>query len=246
MDSPLANIRIVLVRTTHPGNIGAAARAMKTMGLSSLRLVQPARFPAPEATAMASGADDLLAAASVCADLPAALAGAGVVIGTSARRRSIPWPPLTPRECARRLLAAAAAGPVALVFGCETSGLSNEDLELCHGLVQIPTVESFSSLNVGAAVQVLAYEIHALWSQAPETAAWTSDAPPATADQLERLYAHLREAMTQVGFYDPAKPRRLMRRLRRLFGRAGLDQHEIQILRGFLAAVQERLGDPPR
>ncbi len=243
MNAILANIRFVLVETTHPGNIGASARALKTMGLRRIHLVKPSRFPCVEATAMASGADDLLVHAEICETLEQALNGCGLVVGTSARARAIPWPVLDPHACGQRVVDAATHGEVAIVFGREHSGLTNEELELCHAMVTIPTEPGFSSLNLAAAVQILAYEIRqsALELQAIPPEAQRSDSPPATSEQMQELYAHLERVMTEVGFFDPAKPRRLMRRLRRLFNRAELDQNEMNILRGFLAAVEERL-----
>lgn len=241
----LDNVRIVLVQTTHPGNIGASARAMKTMGLARLMLVCPERFPSAAATAMASGADEVLAAARVCTSLHEALGDCGRVLAASARPRSIPWPTWEPRAGAAWLLEGARAGPVALVFGREQSGLSNAELELCQGLVQIPAAAQFASLNLAAAVQVLAYELRrAAGCTLP--APPPGDSPPATVEELERLYAHLEQAMIEVGFHDPHRPRRLMRRLRRLFARALPDQHEVQILRGFLAAVQAGFRAPER
>jgi len=239
----LENVRIVLVGTTHPGNIGASARAMKTMGLRSLVLVSPKQFPCAEATAMASGSDDILAAAEVCRSLEQGVRGCGLVIATSARSRSIPWPELQPVQCAERLLQEAAHGPVALVFGREHSGLSNLELEHCQAMVQIPTDPEFRSLNLAASVQILAYELR---MQLLETAgnrapSERGDAPPASYDQMQDLYEHLQNTMTAVGFYDPARPRRLMRRLKRLFNRSALDNNEVQILRGFLAAVDDML-----
>lgn len=250
----LAEVRIVLVGTTHPGNIGATARAMKTMGLQQLHLVAPARYPSAEATAMASGADDLLARAPVHDHLAQALEGCTLVVGTTARERSIPWPVLEPESCAERALAAAGTGAAALVFGRERSGLTNEELELCQAVLSIPTSEHYRSLNLAQAVQVVSYELRrtalrlaASGEPAAEAAApereW--EAPPATAEELDRLHAHLRQVMTEVGYYDPEKPRRLMRRLRRLIHRAALDRSELNILRGFLAAVQARLGTAP-
>ncbi|MCL5801027.1 MAG: RNA methyltransferase, partial [Gammaproteobacteria bacterium] len=155
----LSNIRIVLVNTSHPGNIGACARAMKTMNLSSLNLVQPKVFPSAEATARASGAADVLAGAQVFETLDAALAGCVLVIGASSRQRTIVWPELTPRECARQVIVQCDRAPVALVFGREHSGLTNSELERCNALVRIPSNPDFSSLNIAAAVQILAYEI---------------------------------------------------------------------------------------
>lgn len=234
----LGRVRVVLVGTTHPGNIGAAARAMKTMGLSRLALVAPAGFPSAEATARASGADDLLAAATVHADLAAAIADCRLVLATSARERSIAWPALGPRPAAERLLAAAAHGDVALVFGREHSGLSNEELALAGAMVQIPAAAAFSSLNLAAAVQVLAYELRlAALGGAPAA----PHGPLAAAEDLERLYAHWLELMTAVGFLDPAKPKQLPRRLRRLLNKAALEASEVQILRGFLSAVGRAL-----
>ena len=233
----LERVRLVLVGTTHPGNIGAAARAMKTMGLSRLVLVEPREFPSAEATARASGADDLLAAATVTNSLAAAITDCRLVFGTSDRQRSIPWPVATPREAAGRLLAATDAGEVALVFGREHSGLSNEELELCGTLVQIPTNPSFTSLNLAAAVQVLAWELHQAAGPAP------TDAAPAlaTAADLERLYGHFLEVMVATEFLYPDKPKQLPRRLRRLLNKAALDEGEVKILRGFLSHVERAL-----
>ena len=232
--------RIVLIETSHPGNIGAAARAMKCMGLTRLYLVSPGRFPCAEATARASGADDVLAGAMVRDSLEEAIADCGLVIGASARQRRIPWPLLEPREAAARVLEAASADTdCALVFGREHSGLTNEEMELCHFLVTIPTNPGFSSLNLAAAVQVLCYELRQGAGMAPARAGQRdARVPAATAEAMERLYEHLQQVMIGTGFLDPAKPRRLMRRLRRLFNRAGLDSQELQILRGFLAAIE--------
>lgn len=239
----LSHLRIVLVETTHPGNIGATARAMKVMGLRHLALVRPSRFPCLEATARASGADDILAQAPIHETLEEALRDCALVIGTSARSRTIPWPVLTPRECGVRAVAAAANGPVALVFGREHSGLTNDEVERCHALVRIPTESDFSSLNVAAAAQILAYECRmaALAVGAESLAVSENAALPASAGQLDQLYEHLERTMTAVGFFDPAKPRRLLRRVRRLFNRAELDQNELNILRGFLAAVDDKI-----
>lgn len=240
----LTRIRIVLVEPTHPGNIGAAARAMKTMGLRSLALVSPREFPCAAATAMAAGADDLLVRAQVADSLQAALDGCGWVIGTSARTRTIPWPVLDPREAATRVLAKAENTEVAVVFGREHSGLTNDELELCQAVVQIPSDPDFSSLNLGAAVQIMAYEVRMKWLAGQQAGAveMVNDSPPATSDDMARLYAHLEQTMIETGFLDPAKPRRLMRRVRRLFNRAGLDRNEVNIIRGFLTAVQAKGG----
>lgn len=233
----LANIRIVLARTSHPGNIGAAARAMKTMGLSQLYLVAPAVFPNSQADAMAASAGDVLARATVCATLAEALADTTLVLGVSARRRDIVADVLTPPEAAIRLLTEAQASPVALVFGNETSGLSNEELGLCQGLVTINANPDYSSLNLAAAVQVLSYEIrqawlgHASWPQ-PEMDA-------ATGDELERFYSHLETTLADLEFLNPGSPSKLMLKLRRLFSRTRLAKEEVNILRGILTAAQE-------
>jgi len=233
----LANIRIVLTRTSHPGNIGAAARAMKTMGLSQLYLVDPAVFPNSQAEAMASGATDLLAQARVCATLAEALADTTLALGVSARRRDIVADVLTPPEASTRLLTEAQVGPVALVFGNETSGLSNEELSLCQGLVTIAANPDYSSLNLAAAVQVLSYEIrqawlgHASWPQ-PEMDA-------ATGDEVEKFYGHLEIALAELEFLNPGSPGKLMLKLRRLFSRTRLAKEEVNILRGILTAAQE-------
>jgi TrmH family RNA methyltransferase len=235
----LENIRIVLVNTSHPGNIGATARAMKTMGLGQLWLVQPREFPSAEATARASGADDLLARAVVCADLDQALAGCRWVVGASARLRKIPVPPLLPHACALQARAESEQGVVALLFGCEQSGLSNEELDRCHALVHIPTDPVYGSLNLAMAVQVLAYETRMAhledWRPPAEIGEQT---PLAEVEEVERFYAHLEQALTELEFLDPANPRQLMRRLRRLFGRVRLDKNEVNILRGILSAAQ--------
>ena len=248
MIEALPNIRIVLVEPTHPGNIGAAARAMKTMGLRRLYLVNPARFPCAEATAMASGADDLLVNAQVCGDLAEALAGCGRVVGTTARLRRIPWPVLAPQAAAADIVGCASrAVEVAVLFGREHAGLDNDEVESCQAMIQVPTDAEFSSLNLAATVQVIAYEIRmAALSAGDVPAAKTSGAaaPPATLDEMDRMYAHLESTLIEVGFLDPEKPRRLMRRLRRLFNRTRLDQSEVNILRGFLTAVQAQIRNP--
>ena len=229
-------VRIVLVGTTHPGNIGAVARAMKNMGLSELRLVRPRYFPHEDATARASGAEDVLQAAQVADSLGAAVADCHFVVGASARPRTIGWPTLMPRECAARLTRESRSGHVAAVFGPEKAGLTNEDLDLCHALVTIPTSPDFSSLNLAMAVQVLTYELRLA---APDGAVGEipRDTPLASAAELERFYVHLEQVLTASGFLDAANPRYLMRRLRRLFLRAEPDRNEINILRGILASL---------
>jgi tRNA/rRNA methyltransferase len=236
----LARIRIVLVRTRHPGNIGAAARAMLTMGVVRLVLVAPARFPDPEANALATGATGVLDAATVVATLDEALAGCALAIGLSARPREYAGRVLALREAAREAIATTDAGDVALVFGTEMSGLSNDELARCGIAATIPANEDFASLNLAAAVQVAAYELR-IASGAVEV--WS--APRFTAashDEIESLYAHARRTLTSMRFLDPDNPRRLLPRLRRLFGRAGLEREEVNILRGILARVDEFVG----
>lgn len=233
----LANIRVVLARTSHPGNIGAAARAMKTMGLSQLVLVDPAVFPNSQADAMASGAIDVLQQARVYATLADALADTRFALGVSARRRDIVAEVLTPPESAARLLSEAQAAPVALVFGNETSGLSNEELGLCQGLVTIAANPDYSSLNLAAAVQVLSYEIRRHWLDQPTWPQPTLDA--ASGDELEKFYAHLETALVDLAFLNRGSPGKLMMKLRRLFARTRLAKEEVNILRGILTAAQE-------
>ena len=232
----LANIRVILVNTSHPGNIGAAARAMKTMGLARLFLVEPGRYPDAEATARASGADDVLANAQVCKNVDEALQGCRFVIGASARSRSIPVPLVNPAVCAERLRAESEAGEVALLFGCERSGLSNPEIDRCHYLVQIPTSTDYSSLNLAAAVQIICYEIFV--AHAGESPAeGIPEHSPVAADEMELFYNHLEETLVALDFLDRSNPRMLMRRLRRLYNRARPDTNEVNILRGILTAA---------
>lgn len=234
----LAKVRIVLVGTTHPGNIGAVARAMKNMCLTQLYLVQPKLFPCAEATARASGADDLLAAAKVCETLDEAVEGCRLVVGASARLRTVEWPQLVPRECAEQMVAEAEQGEVALVFGRESSGLSNAELDRCQYLVHIPANEEYSSLNLSMAVQVLAYELHV---SALSAEAKPQDKPQpdvASADAMEGFFMHLEQALVDIGFSDPRQSNKLQRRLRRLFNRARPDLDELNLLRGILSAAQ--------
>ncbi len=228
-------IRIVLVGTTHPGNIGAVARAMKNMGLEDLVLVAPRYFPHPDASARASGADDLLDNARVVKSLADAVEDCIFVAGASARSRSINWPCLDARDAASRAIAESSRGNVALVFGPEKSGLSNEDLDHCQALLSIPTNPDFSSLNLAMAVQVVTYEIRA--QQAGRPAPFESDVPPATSGAMEHFFGELEALLLGTGFLDPENPRHLMRRLRRLFVRAGPDQNEINILNGILTSI---------
>ncbi|MHB1566047.1 MAG: RNA methyltransferase [Acidiferrobacter sp.] len=239
----LANIRIVLVRPQHAGNIGGVARAMKNMGLSALTLVAPLAFPAPEATARAAGADDILQTAAVVGDLRAALQDCRLVMATSARARTIRWPAASPDEAAARLWSAAQRAPVAILFGGERSGLTNADLDHADTLVHIPVDPAFPSLNLAAAVQILCYEVrrHAV----PGTSR-VADHVPATQAEFGRFIDHLEATLVALGFLNTAHPRKLMRRLVRLFRRATPDQNEINILRGILSAIGGTEGDGRR
>ncbi len=230
------SIRIVLVETTHPGNIGAVARAMKNMGLDELALVKPKHFPHKDATARASGAVGVLKNALVVASLREALTDCVYVAGASARPRTIEWPSMGPRECAQRLQLESEVGSVAAVFGPEKSGLHNDDLDLCHTLLTIPTDPDFSSLNLAMAVQVLCYELRVAGTVDAGPVV-ESEASPATAAEMEHFYTHLEQVMTDIKFLDTDNPRYLMRRLRRLFNRARPDKNEVNILRGLLTAV---------
>ena len=240
------SIRIVLTRVSHPGNIGSAARAMKTMGLGRLCLVAPDRFPATEATVMAAGADDVLDRALVFPDVPSAVADCGLVVGTTARSRHLPWRIVEPREAAAEVAAAAATSEVAVLFGPERTGLTNEEIELCQLLLTIPTGSSYGSLNVAMAVQVVAYELLlATRAVADDTA--RRGIPLASATEMKRFYGHLEQVLDQIDFHDRTGEGHLMARLRRFFNRAVPDQNEINILRGILTSVQgkrRRAGDP--
>ncbi|MCL2872144.1 MAG: RNA methyltransferase [Betaproteobacteria bacterium] len=240
----LSHVRVVLVHTSHPGNIGAAARAMWTMGLSQLVLVSPSRFPAPEARAMASGADEVLDRARRVTTLAEALTGCVWAAGFSARPRAFAGRVLTARQMAGEAVQQlAAVSPssknIALVFGTEMSGLSNAELAQCTVAATIPANPRYSSLNLAAAVQVAAYELRvavgagAVW-QAPRFAG-------ATVDEIERLYAHAEATLIACGFLNPERPKRLLPRLRRLFARAGLEREEVNILRGILAEIDALL-----
>lgn len=248
MDQPVSRIRIVLVGTQHPGNIGSAARAMKTMGLSRLVLVAPERFPHPEALALAAGADDLLANAEVHATLADAIADCALVLGCTARSRRVPLPEQGPREAAAAVLGeAAGGGEVALVFGRERTGLDNDELQLCHGAVHIPANPDYSSLNLAAAVQVLAWELRsALLAHAPAGEEAAPRDPPASHAELEGLFAQLGETLDQIDFHKGRAPESAMRKLRRIFLRARLDAREVRLLRGVLADAQRmaRLAGP--
>jgi TrmH family RNA methyltransferase len=235
------SIRIVLVETSHAGNIGATARAMKNMGLTELHLVRPQNFPSSEAYVRASGADDVLNNARVHNHFADAVAECGLVIGTSARSRYLHWDLVEPRECARRAIEAARLSHVALVFGTERTGLTNDELALCNLLVTIPTHPGYSSLNISMAVQVLAYEF---WLAQRDDASINNaghpdrDVPLATGNEMARLYEHIEVVLQDIEFQD--RTGHLMSRIRRLFNRAQLDQNEMNILRGILTAVQAK------
>ncbi len=253
----LDQLRIVLIGTSHPGNIGGVARAMKNMGLTDLALVAPrCEVRTSEAISRASGADALVAVAPVHASLDDAVADATLVVGASARSRTLPWPMFTPRQLSNTLASELSSqeARVALVFGREDSGLTNEELQRCHRHVNIPANPDFSSLNLAAAVQVLAYECRQAWLQdaplgpneepgidkEPAHFGLEWDSPLASHADLERFFEHLERALIAVEFHDPAKPRQLMARLRRLYLRARPDQMEISILRGILTAMEKK------
>lgn len=242
-----SNVRIVLVNTSLPANIGSAARALKTMGLRNLVLVDPKVFPSSEATALASGASDVLAKARVVATLEEAIADCPLVIGASARSRTIPWPMLDARECGNLVKLESEKHPVALVFGREDRGLTNEELHLCHYHVCIPSDEEYGVLNVAAAVQVIAYEVrmaHLLAEKGVVTeqtmplahAPWDEELVPAT--EMEQFFKHFEAALVESGFLDPANPRQMPTRVRRMFSRLRLDRLEYNLWRGIFSRMQ--------
>ncbi len=233
----LSHIRIVLSHTSHPGNIGATARAMKTMGITSLYLIHPKKFPDADADARASGAVDLLQRARVCSSLAEALQGTVYALAVSARRRELAYASVDARAAAPGLIEAARQGPVAIVFGTEMSGLTNEEVLQCSAVAHIPTNPAYSSLNLAAAVQVMAYEAR----MAAQGAATPAAPGPALArhEDIENFYIHLEQSLLASGFLDPANPKRLLPRLRRLFGRVCLEQEEVNILRGMLNAFRK-------
>jgi len=242
-DTDLNAIRVVLLHTSHPGNIGAAARAMKTMGLSQLYLVRPKQFPHPEAAALASGADDMLAEAIVCDSLDDALAGTVMAVAATARSRDLSHEVVTCREACRRLVDETAQGQVAVVFGTERTGLTIAEVNKCGLIATIPTGGAYASLNLAQAVQVFAYEL--MMAAAREDAAFQAangktPGNVATHDEVEHFYKHLETVMHETRFLDPDQPGRMMQRLRRLFARARLEREEVNILRGILSAMQDK------
>lgn len=247
----LERIRIVMVNTSHAGNVGAAARAMKTMGLSNLWLVEPLDFPNGKETAMASGATDLLSRAQVVATLDEALAGCGLVLGASARQRRIPWPHVDAARGAALALAQAANSDIAILFGREQSGLSNDELQRCHVHVEIPGNPEYPVLNVASAIQVVSYELRKQWLAAQAAPGQPDQAPqmpvelvrwddvPASADRLEQFFVHCEQTLLEIGFFEADTPKKLMARVRRLFMRARPDERELRMLRGMLASAQQ-------
>jgi len=239
------SIRIVLVGTSHPGNIGSTARAMKTMGLSRLYLVSPEAFPDKKANELAAGADDILERAVVTDTLPQALHGCQLIFATSARPRDIYLPGLTPRECADKVADFSENSEIAVVFGREQSGLSNQELLQCHYHIHIPTAADFSSLNLSQAVQIMAYEIR-MQGLAPKAHVSNKQDTLATAEQIELFYQHLESVLIAIDFLKLSNPKRLQQRLRRLFNRATLETMEVNILRGLLTHIEYAISNPPR
>lgn len=250
------NIRVVLVETSHSGNIGAVARAMKNMGFSNLWLVNPASFPDETSYARSAGASDVLDKAQVVGTLDEAIDDCVMVMGTSARGRKVPWPVIPPPDAAYKAFEYAPQGPVALVFGRENHGLSNDELQRCHFHIHIPSNQDYSSLNLAMAVQVVTYELrmHYLRSLeggggsaqltpmvAPGDQGW--DSPLAPVREVEGLFEHLEKVLVEIEFHRRDNPRQLMSRLRRLLQRAQPDQMEINILRGVLSAIQKSVGN---
>lgn len=239
----LDRVRIVLVNTSHTGNIGSAARAMKTMGLSHLYLVNPKQLPDGQASALAAGAGDILAHLKVVDTLTEAIADCGLVIGTSARPTVNALPPLSPRQLGVKVLSEAAHYPVAIVFGRESSGLTNEELQHCHLHVAIPANPDYSSLNLAAAVQVIGYELRATWLE-QQSIAPSAQVYPLN-DELERFYEHLQQTLWRTGFIVKNHPGHVMQKLRRLFARARPDAIELNILRGILASIDKLQAKDP-
>ena len=240
----LAKIKFVLVNTSHPGNIGAAARALKTMGLQRLCLVAPEQYPADEALWRAAGGKSVLASAEVVNTLDEALAGCSLVYASSARQRYIPWPLKTVRAAGRDIVAHAShkQATVAIVFGREDRGLTNEELQKCHAHLTIPAAADYGVLNIAAALQIVAYEIRmAATDGEPADGEW--DVPPASIAAVEALYKHLLAVMQAVGFYRPEHPKQMPTRIKRLLMRLRLDEMEVNMLRGFLKLVQRKLPD---
>ena len=237
----LHNIRIVLVETSHTGNMGSTARAMKTMGLTNLWLVNPLVKPDSQAIALAAGASDVIGNAQIVDTLDEALAGCSLVVGTSARSRTLPWPMLDPRECGLKSVAEGQHAPVALVFGRERVGLTNDELQKCHYHVAIAANPEYSSLNLAMAVQVIAYEVRMAWlaTQEKQVEPKEETAYPLV-DDLERFYGHLEQTLLSTGFIREGHPGQVMNKLRRMFTRARPESQELNILRGILASIEQK------
>lgn len=240
----LQNIRIVLVETSHTGNMGSVARAMKTMGLTNLYLVNPLVKPDSQAIALAAGASDVIGEARIVDTLDEALAGCSLVVGTSARSRSLPWPMLDPRECGIKSVQEGQQAPVALVFGRERVGLTNEELQKCHYHVAIAANPEYSSLNLAMAVQIIAYEVRMAFLQSQETPQPEyQESPYPLVDDLERFYQHMEQMMTHSGFIREGSPGQVMSKVRRLFTRARPERDELNILRGMLSSLEKPRGE---
>ena len=237
----LNSVKVVLVGTTHPGNIGATARAMKNMGILDLALVEPKEFPSDVATFRSKAAKDILEKASVHTSLEEAISECELVVGTSARGRTVPWPVLNPREAAEEMHKSSLNGKVAIVFGREDRGLTNEELGLCNFHVHIPSDPEYSSLNLSQAVQILAYEIRLSYLQDRHVNKEYWDVELANNEQTERLINHMDELMQEVDFYDVENPRKLLVRVRRFFKRSKIDVMEANIFRGLFATIQKKL-----
>jgi len=249
----LDNIRIVLVKTSHPGNIGSAARAMKTMGITNLTLVEPKEYPSARATWMASGAAEVLDNAVVVSTLDEAIADCALVVGTSARQRRIPWPLLTPKQCAEVVKEASKKQKIALVFGREAVGLSNEELQKCNYHVSIPGNPEYDVLNMAMAVQVLTYEMRQAIVDVEEsngskhsmTIECRWDEKMANAQEMSGFHEHFNQMLLDIDFYDPNNPKQLLTRTRRLFNRARLDRLELNMMRGIFTRIQAKMKAKP-
>ncbi|MGB3255507.1 tRNA (cytosine(32)/uridine(32)-2'-O)-methyltransferase TrmJ [Buttiauxella gaviniae] len=237
----LQNVRIVLVETSHTGNMGSVARAMKTMGLTNLWLVNPLVKPDSQAIALAAGASDVIGEAKIVDTLDEALAGCSLVVGTSARSRTLPWPMLDPRECGLKTISEAQDAPVAIVFGRERVGLTNDELQKCHYHVAIQANPEYSSLNLAMAVQILAYEVRIAWlatqEEGKEAVVVEDQTQYPSADDLERFYVHLEQVLLKTGFIRTSHPGQIMSKLRRLYNRARPETQELNILRGMLSSI---------
>ena len=240
-DNLLNSVKVVLVGTTHPGNIGAAARAIKNMGIFNLALVKPKEFPSDIAIYRSKAAKDILENAEIYETLKDAIAGCKLIVGTSARARSVPWPVFNPRDAAEEMRKISKQGNVAIVFGREDRGLTNDELGLCNFHVHIPSDPKYSSLNLSQAVQILAYEIRLAYSRDEMISEVKWDVDLANNEQTERLIDHMEELMQDVEFYDVENPRKLLLRVRRFFKRSKIDVMEANIFRGLFSAIQKRL-----